>query len=82
LTGERERDLNVSVRGGVGEVVILLPEDVGVQAQVEGGIGEVKADGMSRKDDAYVNEAFGVSETTINLDIQGGVGGVTLEVQE
>lgn len=82
LTGERERDLNVSVRGGVGEVVILLPEDVGVQAEVEGGIGEVKADGMSRKDDTYVNEAFDVSETTINLDIQGGVGGVTLDVQQ
>jgi hypothetical protein len=37
---------------------------------------------MSRKDDAYVNEAFGVSETTINLDIQGGIGDVTLDVQE
>lgn len=82
LTGERERDLDVTVRGGVGEAIVLLPAEVGVRAEAKGGLGEVEVSGLTREGDAYVNEAYGASEATITLDIEGGVGGIELRVVE
>jgi len=82
LTGERERDLDVTVRGGVGEATVLLPAEVGVRAEAKGGLGEVEVSGLTREGDAYVNEAYGASEATITLDIEGGVGGIELRVVE
>lgn len=80
LTGERDRDLEVTIRGGVGEATVLLPRDVGVEAKVTGGLGEVDAPGLTMEGGRYVNEAYGETGATITLDIEGGVGGVTLRV--
>jgi predicted membrane protein len=80
LTGEREKDVDVTIRGGVGEAKVLLPQDVGVKARVDGGLGEVDARGLTAQDGVYVNEAYGKSDATITLSIEGGIGGVTLKV--
>lgn len=82
LTGERERDVDVVIRGGLGEATILLPSDVGVKAEVTGGLGELTVTGLTKEESGYVNAAYGESEPTITLDIDGGVGGVTLQVAE
>jgi hypothetical protein len=39
-----------------------------------------RAEGLSRDGDAYVNDAYGESEATLNVDIEGGVGLIRLEV--
>jgi hypothetical protein len=80
LTGDRAQDVEVTIRGGVGEATVLLPDDVGVEARVGGGLGDVDASGMTRQGGVYVNEAYGGSEATITLDIEGGIGGVNLQV--
>lgn len=80
LTGDRRRDVDVRIRGGVGEATVLLPDDVGVRASVSGGLGDVEANGMQRDGNSYVNDAYGESEATIALDIEGGVGGIELKV--
>jgi len=80
LTGERRRDVEVTIRGGVGEATVLLPDDVGVEATVGGGLGELSVSGLTQEGDVYVNDAYGASEATIRLDVEGGIGGVTLEV--
>ena len=36
--------------------------------------------GLRSDGEAYVNDAHGQSPTTITLSVEGGVGGVTLEV--
>lgn len=82
LTGDRARDVDVTVRGGVGEATVLLPSDVGVEAKVGGGLGDLNVSGLTEQGDVYVNEAYGASEATIRLDIEGGLGGVTLRVVE
>jgi hypothetical protein len=82
LTGDRTSDLDVSVEAGVGELTVRLPREVGVRVEVDGGLGEVNADDLSVEDGAYVNDAYGTSEPTINVDIAGGVGRVTLELAE
>ena len=80
LRGDREKNLTVRIRGGIGETTVLLPSDVGVEAKVRGALGEVDVSGLTREGDTYVNEAYGASGATITLDVQGGVGGVTLDV--
>lgn len=83
LSGERQRDLAASIRGGVGNLMVLLPSDAGVKVDVSGGLGQVVATGLSRNEDgSFINAAFDTAENTIVLDIQGGVGEINLEVVE
>ncbi len=82
LTGAREQDVDVTVRGGVGEATILLPSDIGVKAEVRGGLGELNVSGLTKDGDVYVNDAYGESDVTITLDVEGGVGGITLQVAD
>jgi predicted membrane protein len=83
LSGERRRDLAASIRGGVGNLTVLLPSQAGVQVDVSGGLGQVVATGLSRNEEgSFVNAAFDSAENTIILDIEGGVGEINLEVVE
>ena len=80
LTGDYDRDFDASIQGGVGEATVLLPSEVGVRAKAEGGLGQINAKGLQKMDDSYVNDAYGESDVTLNVDIQGGVGEINLEV--
>ena len=78
LTGDRKEDLQVDVQGGVGSARIKLPKNVGVHVNASGGIGSVNAHGMRREGDAYVNEMYGKTHATIQVNVQGGVGEISL----
>jgi hypothetical protein len=80
LTGDYGQDLEASIQGGVGEATVLLPSDLGVRARAEGGLGKINAEGLRREGDSYVNDAYGDSEVTLEVDVQGGVGQINLEV--
>jgi hypothetical protein len=41
---------------------------------------EINAKGFRREGDSYVNEAYGDSEVTLNVEVQGGVGEINLKV--
>jgi predicted membrane protein len=81
LTGPRKSDLNVSVKGGVGQVTIRLPKDVGVTAHAAGGIGTIRATGLHKNDGEYTNDVYGKTAHKVTLDVQGGIGEIEL-VQE
>jgi hypothetical protein len=82
LTGDRKRNLNADIQGGVGNVTIHLPNNVGLQVHASGGIGNIDRRGNWRSEgSAYVNDAFGKSPVTIRLNVEGGVGNITL-IQE
>lgn len=78
LRGTPKQDYSVYVHGGVGEATIYLPETVGVEANVQGGIGDIHASGLQKHDGRYVNDSYGHQNTTIHLDVQGGIGSVHL----
>jgi hypothetical protein len=80
LTGDYAQSFDASIQGGVGEATVLLPSDVGVKAKAEGGLGKVNAEGLKRVGNSYVNGAYGESDVTLNVDVQGGVGQINLEV--
>jgi hypothetical protein len=80
LTGDYARDFDASIEGGVGEATVLLPSEVGVKAKAEGGIGGIDAKGLKKVGGAYVNDAYGESDTNLSVDIKGGVGAINLKV--
>jgi hypothetical protein len=72
-------DLDGRIRGGVGSTLLILPSDVGVRVEVQQGIGSVNATGLNQERSVYTNNAYGVSNTTLSLRIESGVGEVTLQ---
>ena len=79
LTGKRKVDLDAYINGGVGSATIRLPREVGVEVHASGGIGSINEGEFKRDGDAYVNDAYGKSPTSIRLTIKGGVGEITLQ---
>jgi hypothetical protein len=80
LTGDYAKGFDVSIEGGVGEATVLLPSKVGVKAKAEGGLGEINTKGLEKVDGAYINDAYGESDTNISVDVKGGVGQINLKV--
>jgi hypothetical protein len=80
LTGDYAQDFDARIQGGVGEATVLLPSEVGVRAKAAGGLGTINAEGLQKEGQAYVNDAYGDSDVTLRVDVQGGVGEINLEV--
>jgi hypothetical protein len=78
LTGDRTKDVDADVEGGVGQATVRLPRKVGVIAHASGGIGGISAHGFKQDGDEYTNEAYGKTAATIHLKVEGGVGMITL----
>jgi hypothetical protein len=58
----------------------MLPSEVGVRAKAQGGLGKINAKGLQQEGNSYVNDAYGGSDVTLMVDIQGGIGEINLEV--
>ncbi len=81
LTGDWQDDLEATIQGGVGELTMRLPRDVGVRIEVDGGIGGVDTSGLTKDGDTYTNDAYGESDITLNINIDGGIGQINLDVE-
>jgi hypothetical protein len=81
LAGARRHDLSVDIQGGVGQARIKLPKDVGVRAHASGGIGSINVHGLTKDGDAYVNQAYGKTPTSIDVEVHGGIGEIDLDQQ-
>jgi N-terminal domain of toast_rack, DUF2154 len=80
LTGDYAQSFDASIQGGVGEATVLLPSEVGVKANAQGGLGTINAKGLQTVGDSYVNDAYGESDVTLSVDVEGGVGEINLKV--
>ena len=80
LSGDWGRDLRAVVRGGAGEVTVLLPDRMGVRVNAGTRLGRVNVEGLQRDGEAYVNDAYGDSGNTLEVDITGGVGQISLQL--
>lgn len=81
LTGDWGTDLDAQVNGGLGALTLRLPDEVGVMVTADSGLGAVHADGLLDDGNVYTNEAFGVSDVTLRIVVNGGVGPVRLDVE-
>jgi N-terminal domain of toast_rack, DUF2154/Domain of unknown function (DUF5668) len=78
LTGAWKRNVDVDIEGGVGSASIRLPTAIGVTVHASGGIGSVDAGGLTEHGDEYVNDAYGKSNVTMHVTVEGGVGHIRL----
>lgn len=78
LRGTPKQSYDVRIRGGVGEAVVHLPSEIGVEADAEGGIGSIESSGLHHDGNRYYNDAWETAKTRIHLDVQGGVGSIRL----
>lgn len=81
LTGDWLNNLDAQIEGGLGDFNLRLPANVGVRIKVEPGIGGVDASGLTKDGNVYTNDAYGVSDVTLIIDISGGVGQINLDVE-
>jgi len=70
--------VDVRIEGGVGSATVRLPNSIGVRVHAEGGIGSINVRGLQHRGDYYVNEAYGTSPITMNVNVEGGVGEIRL----
>ena len=82
LTGDWKEDLRANIQGGIGKATVRLPEEVGVKVRAKGGIGEIRRGHLRQQGDAFVNEAYGKSPVTLDVNVEGGIGEINLELGE
>lgn len=82
LNGKWMHDLDVTIKAGVGDVIVRLPKDIGVRVEVETAIGTMDAPGLKQDGNVYTNTAYGVSDVTLNINVQAGIGQINLEVEK
>ncbi|HKE22886.1 MAG TPA: toast rack family protein [Bryobacteraceae bacterium] len=78
LRGDPTHDYDVRINGGVGEATVHLPTKAGVYATAEGGIGEIRAVGLKKRNDHWVNDAYDTARVKVRVDVKGGIGRIEL----
>lgn len=82
LTGDWKNDLDADIAAGVGKLTLRLPSDVGTRLEVDVGVGTINAPDLTREGNVYTNDAYGKSDVTLSINIEGGVGEINLELSE
>lgn len=74
LSGDWAESFPVNVDAGIGKLVLVVPQEVGVVVSVSTGLGDQTISGLTRQGNEYVNEAYGRSDVTISITLNGGIG--------
>jgi len=78
LAGNWKNSATVHVNGGVGSIKLVVPGNVGVTVDAKRGIGSISAMGFTRDGNTYRNAAYGSGGVTLSIDLNVGVGSVTI----
>lgn len=76
----RTESMSGQIEGGIGEADIILPEEIGVRVQIEGGLGSVDAPGFIKNGSEFRNEAWGKTSVNIDIGVEAGIGHITLRM--
>lgn len=80
LSGKYNNNLYARIKGGIGELDLVLPKNVGVVMEISGFLGEINAPGFHKDDHTYINNAYHETEHTLYLDITGGIGDISVKM--
>lgn len=80
LSGNWDHDVTAAITGGVGDLSITLPSEMGARVNMDTALVSVATTGLEKDGDGYVNQAYGTAPHTLTLDLQSGVGSVKLMV--
>jgi hypothetical protein len=75
-TGTYKADVST----GVGAMTIRLPDDVAAKVSLERGLGAVTVRGdFDKAEDVYTSPDYATADNRIDLQVQGGVGAITIQ---
>lgn len=80
LSGIRPSDLDATIKAGVGKLRLILPAEIGVRVKAQAGLGRVDASSLKTEGDAWVNDAWGRSEASLRVEVEGGIGDVEIRL--
>jgi hypothetical protein len=81
LGGSRTTGLQAGINGGVGDVKLVLPRKTGVRVKVS-GLGGVDAAGLKKQGGYYINDAYGKTTHSVNINVNGGLGNLELALEK
>ena len=68
------------VESGVGETTVYIPAKMQARVRASSGVGTVRVNGDYRREgDVYTSSGFETASSRVELEVQGGVGRVTVE---
>ncbi|PIC62752.1 hypothetical protein CSV79_15310 [Sporosarcina sp. P13] len=83
LSGEWQNNLQGDINLGVGKMTLILPKQTGVKLIVDKGLGTLELkDFIAQSTNIYVNEAYTNKGTTIEIDVDLGVGTLKVDLVE
>jgi uncharacterized protein DUF2154 len=82
LTGNWTRDMDVTIDSGAAYINLRLPRDIGARVEVAEGPHTIDATGLTNDGGVYTNAAYGVSDVTLHVHMEAGIGGINLEVED
>jgi hypothetical protein len=82
LTGDWARNLDIFISAGAAILNVRLPKDVGTRVMVESGPHTIETTGLTKDGEFYTNAAYGVSDVTMQIDLEAGIGTINLDVVE
>jgi hypothetical protein len=77
FTGEWERSAQARIQAGASQVVLRVPEDIGVRV-CPGDLRSGNYGGLSEVDGCYVNPLYQRSDVQLDVDIDLGLGSLTV----
>jgi len=80
LTGNRTRNLHAEISGGIGDLTLVLPRNVGVRVKVS-GLGGVESASLRKQNGYYVNDAYGKSAQSLDITVSAGLGSIKMELE-
>lgn len=82
LSGKWNNSGTASIKGGIGEVTVIVPKETGVRISVSGGLGEVNIPFFHKENNVYVNDLFQKTKHTLYLNISGGIGQINVVMEK
>ena len=77
-----EHDLTIALKMGVGDMALHLPASMSVQVNIDGALTKVTAVNFTEDGDTYTNAAFNSAEPTLTINLESGIGNITLDLDE
>ncbi|MFP4341938.1 MAG: toast rack family protein [Cyclobacteriaceae bacterium] len=81
LSGTWNNDLEAEFNGGIGELNLLLPADIGIRMEISGALGSINAPGLNKDGKIYTNELYGQSDHVMELEVKAGIGEINVNVE-
>ncbi len=81
LSGELKQSLDIVIDCSIGSATIYLPEEIGIRARIDHGIGSVNASGFKKRGGIYTNNAYGETEVSIDIEVDSGIGSLDLKLR-